>query len=113
MTDDMETWLIDAGDAMVQKKSLTGLDGLSPVERAIYALWVVDYAVRNSGTLLPMSEIYPTALAELRVFATISDLPALTLLAGSTADDAAFCDDYYRHFEMASRELKLAMMSWI
>ncbi|MET3653932.1 hypothetical protein [Dyella japonica] len=109
MTDDMETWLIDAGDEVIQKKVATGLDGLSPVDRAIYALWVVDYAVRNSGILLPMSEIYPAALVELRAFAAISDLPALALLAGSTPDDAAFCDGYYRHFEMASQELKLAM----
>ena len=109
MTEDMETWLIDTGDEVIRKKAVTGLDGLLPAERAIYALWVVDYAVRNSGTLLPMSEIYPAALVELRAFAALRDLPTLTLLAGSAADEAAFCADYYRHFEMASQELKLAM----
>jgi len=109
MTDDMETWLIDAGDEVIQKKASTGLEGLWSVERAIYALWVVDYALRNSGTLLPISEIHSAALVELRAFAAISGLPALALLAGSAPDDAGFCDDYYRHFEMASQEPKLAM----
>ena len=109
MTEDMETWLIDAGDEVIQKRASTGLDGLSPTERAIYALWVVDYAIRNSGTLIPMSEMYPTALVELRSFANLSDLPALKLLVGSATDETAFCDDYYRHFDAASQELRLAL----
>jgi hypothetical protein len=110
MIDDMETWLIDAGDEVIQKRVTMGVEVLSPVERAIYALWVVDYAVRNSGTLIPMSEMYPTALVELRAFATLGDLPALKLLAGSAADNTAFCDGYYRHFDAAIQELRLAIV---
>jgi len=46
-----ESWIIDAGDAVIQKKANGGIDSLSPIERLIYCLWVADYAMRNAGDL--------------------------------------------------------------
>jgi len=109
MTNDMEAWLIDTGDEVIQKKSSMGMDALSHVERAIYCLWVVDYAVRNSGTLQPMVELYPKALVELQAFAASNGFSELGSLADGALEDAAFCANYYRHFEAASRDIRLAM----
>lgn len=106
MADHMEGWLIDIGDEILRKKVSVGVKGLEPVEAAVYALWVVDYSVRNSGTLIPMTELYPVALQQLGKFATLNDLPALRLLALGALDDELFCNKYYQWFEAASRELK-------
>ncbi len=48
MAEDFETWIIETGDAIIQKQSEQGKAPLSPIEQAVYCLWVIDYAVRNS-----------------------------------------------------------------
>ncbi|UPG91048.1 hypothetical protein L2Y96_04510 [Luteibacter aegosomaticola] len=106
MTDDMEDWLIEVGDYVIQKKANVGLDGLSTIEVAIYAMWVVDYSVRNSGTLFPMTELYPEALEKLAAFAADNHLEALNALASAECDDEAYGDVFYQWFELATLELK-------
>lgn len=106
MIDDIEGWLIDVGDCVIQKMAKVGVDGLSTIEVAIYAMWVVDYSVRNSGTLFPMTELYPEALEKLAAFAAENHLEALNALASAECDDEAFCDVFYQWFELATLELE-------
>src|SRR5437899_2555863 len=44
-----ETWVIEAGDTVIQKKAHSGADSLSPWESLVYCLWVADYMMRNAG----------------------------------------------------------------
>jgi hypothetical protein len=53
-----ETWVIEAGDAVVRKKAFAGLSALRPTERLIYCLWVADYGMRNTGNLETASDLY-------------------------------------------------------
>ena len=53
-----ETWIIEAGDAVIQKKAHEGVDGLAPLERLIYCLWVADYGMRNAGDLDTAHDLY-------------------------------------------------------
>jgi len=106
MDDDLETWLLDAGDAVIRKKGLAGHSSLEPLEQAIYSLWVVDYAVRNSGTLGPMHELYPQALQELRTFSRSSNLQALSMLLQDSDNEAFFCGKYNNQFGAACAELR-------
>jgi hypothetical protein len=46
---DNETWVIEAGDAVIQKKARSGMGSLAPWERLVYCLWVADYGMRNAG----------------------------------------------------------------
>jgi hypothetical protein len=48
---DNETWIIEAGDDVIQKKARDGVSSLSPLERLIYCLWVADYGMTNAGAL--------------------------------------------------------------
>jgi len=48
---DDQTWLIDLGHAIIEKKRTEGVDALSPRERLIRCLWVADYSMRNAGDL--------------------------------------------------------------
>lgn len=61
---DNETWLIELGDEIIDKKSEFGIEELTDYEKAIYCLWVVDYSIRNSGTLDAVEDLYPEALVE-------------------------------------------------
>ena len=53
-----ETWLIEAGDAVIQRKARDGFTSLSPFERLIYCLWVADYGMRNAGDLATAGDVY-------------------------------------------------------
>jgi hypothetical protein len=57
MTSNNETWLIEEGDRIVDKKAKVSLEGLSTWDRLVYALWVADYGMRNAGSLDTASDI--------------------------------------------------------
>lgn len=104
--DDAETWLLTAADEVHHKKAERGGASLTAAEHAIYCMWVIDYAVRNSGTLEPMRELYPGAGAELEAFARRSSLGRLGAWAKSIADEARFCETYEGSFPSACAELR-------
>ena len=53
-----ESWVVDAGDTVIQKEARTGIASLSAVERLIYCLWVADYGMRNAGDLDTAHDVY-------------------------------------------------------
>jgi hypothetical protein len=55
---DNETWLIHAGDAVIQKRATEDLDSLGPWERLVYCLWAADYGMRNAGGLDAARAVY-------------------------------------------------------
>ncbi len=61
-TPDNETWLIDAGDAVITKRA-SGSQ-LSSVERLIYCVWVADYGMRNAGDLETADDLHPEFQSE-------------------------------------------------
>ncbi len=89
---DNETWLIEAGDEVIEKKSMSGMEGLSAGERLIYCLWVADYSMRNGGDLMAGADLYPPFYAEA---AQLSDALGLWF----TADTFALPkDEFQRHY---------------
>jgi len=101
---DNETWLIDAGEAVISKKSVG--DRLSPNERLVYCLWVADYGMRNAGDLETARDLYhdfqqeASDLArELGLLFTRQSfaLPAETLQA-----------EYFERFDLICNEIKAA-----
>ena len=57
---ELETWIVEAGGDVVEKKSAGGLAVLTPLDRLIYCLWVADYGMRNAGDLVAASEMHAT-----------------------------------------------------
>ena len=55
---DNETWIIEAGDDVIQKKARDGVSSISPLERLIYCLWVADYGMTNAGDLHTAYDLY-------------------------------------------------------
>jgi hypothetical protein len=55
---DNETWVIETGDAIIQKKASAGVTALAPKEKLLYCLWVADYFMRNAGDLETARDLY-------------------------------------------------------
>jgi hypothetical protein len=103
---DLETWLIDTGDVVLQKLHNEGSDSLSPPEWGVYWMWTIDYAVRNSGSFGPLEDMESTAIDDLLAFSERAGLQKLTTWLNSAADEATFCRSYLEHFNEACSELR-------
>jgi hypothetical protein len=68
---DNETWIIEAGDAVLERRTSVGISGLSQVERLVYCLWVADYGMRNAGDLQTARDLYPAFKREALQLATL------------------------------------------
>lgn len=106
MKTDNETWLIDEGNRIILKKSSEGFDSLLSLEKAIYHLWVVDYAVRNSGTLAPILELNKDSVSQLSSFARNNGCRRLYTMMELAKDEKNFCNNYYRNFDDACADLR-------
>lgn len=106
LDDDLEFWLLETGDAILNKKAVAGSDSLTTTEQAIYHLWVIDYAVRNSGSLEPVADFECDAVALLQAFARQHQLTILADWLRTSTDETLFCDNYEVHFNAACQQLK-------
>ncbi len=106
MATDNETWLIDEAGKIVGKKSINGYESLANLEKAIYCFWVMDYAVRNSGTLEPMRELHKSSIAELIEFSKNNNCKNLSSMLAMTNDEKVFCETYAELFDKACKDLR-------
>ena len=58
MAQDNESWIIDAGDAVIEKRADDGDGALTPIDKLVYCLWVADYGMRNAGDLVTAADVY-------------------------------------------------------
>ena len=113
MTADNETWLIDEGDKIIGKKSRENYESLTSLEKAIYCFWVIDYAIRNSGTLEPMREIHKGSIVLLNEFAKSNNCNELCSMLAIADDEDAFCENYLERFDEACNDLRNLSMNGI
>lgn len=106
MTLDLETWLIDAGDVIVNKKTSQGADSLTEAERAVEWMWRIDYSVRNSGSFGPLEDMDSTSVSDLKSAANGAQLIKLAAWLDEATDEEAFCRNYQERFDEACMELK-------
>lgn len=93
--DDDETWLLDAGGRIIEKKVAKGHSSLSALERLTYCLWLADYGMRNAGDLSPATELHPNFLRDGR-----SAAQELGLLRSAAAFSLPAGDLERRYFEL-------------
>src|SRR5215470_9166888 len=72
---DNETWIIEAGDAVVEKEAHSGSGSLGPWERLVYCLWVADYGMRNAGDLNAAQDVHADFQSEGQQMAQELSLP--------------------------------------
>jgi hypothetical protein len=72
---DDQTWLIDIGHDIIEKKRSQGKDVLTPRERLIHCFWIADYSMRNAGDLATARDLDPLYLLDAAQAATSLRLP--------------------------------------
>ena len=105
---DNETWLIEVGDNVIAKKSRLSYEELSEIEKSVYCFWVIDYAVRNSGTLGPVGDLHPLALNELKDMANKHVWVHMLNLLSVADNENEFRQMYYEQYESACSEIRSA-----
>lgn len=106
MNFELETWLVDVGNLIINKEAEQGASKLSEAERAVYWMWMIDYAVRNSGSFGPLEDMDSSALSDLQKAAWAARLSILASWLEEASDEEAFCRTYHEHFYEACTELK-------
>ncbi len=101
-----ETWIIEVGDAVIQKKAGEGVGSLSPVERLIYCLWVADYGMRNAGDLLTAHDLYADFQTEAVLLAKDLGLQATHEAFALPAADLQ--REYFQRFDKICDEIRNA-----
>jgi hypothetical protein len=100
---DNETWVIEAGDAVIRKQAERGDAALSPVEKLIYCLWVADYGMRNAGDLETASDHSPSFQEDALRAATELGLPRS--IAAFSLPTAELQRRYFELFDGLCREI--------
>jgi hypothetical protein len=103
---DNETWIIDAGDAVIEKKASSGVSNLPAREQLIYCLWVADYGMRNAGNLATARELCADFQPEGARLAEELSLPFTHESFSLSAD--AFESQYFERFDRICNELRYA-----
>ena len=103
---DNETWVIEVGDAVIQKKASSGMASLTPWETLVYCLWVADYGMRNAGDLVTAADLYADFQTDGHRIAEELSLP-LTHKVFSLAK-AELQQRYFDQFESICDEIRLA-----
>jgi hypothetical protein len=70
-----ETWIIETGDAVIQKMGRSDTRSLAPLETLIYCVWVADYGMRNAGDLDSAKDVYSRFHSKARQIAEELSLP--------------------------------------
>ena len=103
---DNETWVIEAGDCVIQKKARLGFDRLTDWEQLVYSLWAADYGMRNAGDLDTARDVNADFQAVALRAADVLSLPA-TRSAFALAPDA-LQERYFDLFEAVCGEVRSA-----
>jgi hypothetical protein len=106
VVDDNETWIIEAGDAVIQKRAEQGDATLTSLERLIYCLWVADYGMRNAGDLAIAGDIYPAFQDEAARLSQALALPATRSTFGLHRSELERC--YFQAFDLICTEIRAA-----
>jgi hypothetical protein len=104
--EDNESWLLDAGDAIIQAKVAHGIDSLGARDLLIYCLWVADYGMRNAGDLATASDLYATFHRDALAAAAKLQLPLATAAFSLPVEELEA--RYFDLFEGVCNELRSA-----
>jgi hypothetical protein len=101
-----ENWIIEAGDAVIQKQSQGGPRSLAPWERLVYCLWVTDYGMRNAGDLEAARQICADFQGEAQRLA--KDLSLLLTYEAFTLPPSTLQKEYFQRLDQVCDEIRAA-----
>lgn len=103
---DNETWILERGGVVVEKKARSGDASLSTWERLVYCLWVTDYMMRNAGDLANTVDLYPRFRSDARALSR--KLCLTRTYEAFSLSEADLQREYFVRFESICNEVKRA-----
>lgn len=101
-----ETWVVERGGRVIDKKVATGATSLGAWEQLVYCLWVTDYMMRNAGDFANAEVMYPEFQSDAKKLARPLNLP-LTLDLFSLSRKK-LQREYFERFQAICDEIKNA-----
>ena len=101
-----ETWVVERGGEVIEKKAQSGVSSLSTWERLVYCLCVAEYGMRNAGDFKTAQDIYPDFQADGKRSAEQLSLSA-TCEAFSLSEQN-LQREYFERFRTICNEIKNA-----
>jgi hypothetical protein len=103
---DNETWVIEAGDAVIDKEARSGSGSVRPWERLVYCLWVADYGMRNAGDLNAAEDVHADFQSEGRRLA--EELSLRLTHEAFSLPRSALEKEYFIRFDEICHEIRNA-----
>jgi hypothetical protein len=109
MPADNETWIIEAGDEILEREAADGEPSLTPIDRLIYCLWVADYGMRNAGDLITASDLYASFQSEALQVST--DLGLVVTQSAFSLSSSDLEAQYFQRFDAICDEIRAAQQA--
>ena len=101
-----QSWVVDAGDRVIQKKAETGATSLNDWERLVYCLWLADYMMRNAGDFANAKSMCPNFQTDAKQLAERLNLAATH--EAFSLSERKLQKEYFDRFEGICDEIKSA-----
>ncbi len=101
-----QSWIIEVGGDMVEKKAALGDMSLTPLERLTYCLWVADYGMCNAGDLETAAAVDASFLEDGKAAAKEANLSRSAAAFSLTSEELE--RRYFDLFEEMVDEIKAA-----
>lgn len=72
-----QSWVVEIGGRVIQKKVESGQASLNDWERLVYCLWIADYMMRNAGDFANAPDMYPSFQTDAKRLAKQLRLPVV------------------------------------
>jgi hypothetical protein len=99
-----ESWVVERGAMVIEKKAQSGVTSLSPWEQLVYCLWVADYMMRNAGDFANAVDMYPDFQTDAKQFAERLSLP--TTFEAFSLSQRELQREYFDRFEAICSEIR-------
>lgn len=101
-----ESWIVDRGALVVEKKAHSGADSLNEWERLVHCLWLADYMMRNAGDFANAVDMCPNFQKDAKQLAEHLSLPLTTEAFGLS--QRKLQREYFKRFEAVCDEIRRA-----
>ena len=101
-----ESWVVDRGALVIEKKADGGAACLNEWEQLIYCLWVADYMMRNAGDFTNAVDMCPDFQCDAKRLAKQLSLPLTCEAFGLSRRKLQ--REYFERFETICDEIRSA-----
>ncbi len=101
-----ESWIVDRGALVIEKKAQSRTDSLNEWERLVYCLWLADYMMRNAGDFANAVDMCPDFQRNAKRLAEHLSLPLTTEAFGLSRRKLQ--REYFKRFETICDEIRSA-----